>query len=197
MRTLTIALLMICIHAGVYAQEIESTVKATIKVDRTYGFADITSETWYYMGEDGFGDISMNMRRTDDGFLEVILEYWGDLGCCLNLHSSSLLVTLTSGDIIEFMQVSETDCNSDSPEAKFWPCTKEESRMSDSVEELQDIMSGKIKLLKQYDWKTIRIHGRCPTDVVPKITRGIKNPEQFFRQHIMAIEAEIEFLPDL
>lgn len=168
-------------------QRTKSTVKTTIDIDQFSESTIIRTERWARMGEDKTGSrISANMVSID-GLTGMHLSYTGDLGC-LSQNRSRLLIKLTNGDIIELMQTTITDCTTN-PSATFWPISRDEYEKCTTTEEIRAIIDDNVQLLKQYDWETIRIHGsRYFTDIFPNPRRRINNPEQFFRQHIMAIE---------
>lgn len=185
MKNLIIFVGFFIIHLGITAQ-----VTATVEVDNFDGSKKITTERWTGFGENNLRNtISASMLSLNDGIIGLHLSYRGDLGC-FSERRSKLLVKLTNDEIIEFTQITRTDC-SNTPSAIFWPLTSDELKLT--VEEIEDIVKDNLELLKNHDWETIRLHGsRYYTDINPKSSRRISNPEQFFRQHISAIQEKME-----
>ncbi len=163
--------------------DIESTVKATVKVDEFSKSKKITTERWSRFGVNNVSKtISGYLFRVDD--LTVFsITYSGDLGC-LSEHSTTMMVKLTNGEIIEFSQISDTECG-ENETARFIPLTRDQMK----TEGLQSILQENLEQLKQYDWETIRINGsEYYTDISPKKTSKVPNPEQFFRQHLISAD---------
>jgi len=163
--------------------DIESTVKATVKVDEFENSKRITTENWSRFGKNTIGNtISGSLIRVDE--LTVFeISFTGDLGC-LSEYSTKMKVKLTNGEIIEFAQLSDTDCG-DYPTARFIPLTRDQMNDPD----LYDIMADNLNKLKQYDWDTIRLDGtEYYTDITPNSSQKVEKPEQFFRQHIIAAD---------
>lgn len=163
--------------------DIESTVKATVKVDEFENSKRITTENWSRFGKNTIGNtISGSLIRVDE--LTVFeISFTGDLGC-LSEYSTTMKVKLTNGEIIEFAQLSDTDCG-DYPTARFIPLTRDQMNDPD----LYDIMADNLNKLKQYDWDTIRLDGtEYYTDITPNSSQKVEKPEQFFRQHIIAAD---------
>ncbi len=53
----------------------------------------------------------------------------------------------------------------------------------------QLILDENLEMLKNYDWVTIRLSGSdYYTDLKPKVLKKIDHPEQFFRQHLIAVD---------
>lgn len=114
-----------------------------------------------------------------------MLSYSGDIGC-LSEYSSSIKIKLTNGDIIECSQISDTDCG-DFPSANFIPLTKEQQKDPN----YKEILAENLELLESFDWETIRLQGsKFYTDILPKPSKKILKPEQFFRQHLSAINSK-------
>ncbi|WP_066757900.1 hypothetical protein [Crocinitomix algicola] len=169
-----------------YAKEItyiNSTVKATVEVDEFEKTKKITTERWSRFGVNNVSEtISGYLFRVDD--LTVFsITYSGDLGC-LSEYSTTMKVKLTNGNVIEFAQISDTECG-DNETARFIPLTRDQLK----DESFQSILDENIEQLKQFDWETIRINGsEYYTDISPKKSGKVPNPEQFFRQHIIAAD---------
>lgn len=163
--------------------EIESTVEANVTVDEFDNNKIISTENWVYFGSNTLNKkISGSLLKVNDMSV-FIITYYGDLGC-FSEYSTTMKVKLSNGTVIEFSQISDTDCG-DSPTARFIPLTREELKNPD----YQIILDENIEQLKNYDWVTIRLTGsEYYTDITPLKTKKIENPEQFFRQHIIAAE---------
>jgi hypothetical protein len=164
---------------------IETTVEATTEVDEFEKTKKIRTDTWRSFGTNKMNNkISGNLFRVDK-LTVFTISYGGDLGC-LSEYSSTMKVKLTNGDVIEFSQISDTDCG-DYPSARFVPLTREELKNPD----YQQLLDENIELLKQFDWVTIRLQGsEYYTDLTPNSTSKVPKPEQFFRQHILAADKE-------
>jgi hypothetical protein len=163
---------------------IVSNVKATVTVDEFTNKKSVQTEIWHRFGQDKLKNTISGYLRKIDNLTVFLISYSGDVGC-LSKHSSTLKVKLSNGDIIEFSQISDTDCGK-SPSANFIPLTKDQL----NTPSYNDILIENIELLKKYDWETIRLQGsKYYTDIMPFTTRGVDKPEQFFRQHIIASES--------
>jgi len=163
---------------------IVSNVKVDVEVDEFSGDKKCTTKRWYKFGIN-------NLKYTISGWLfkktDVIvfyIQYSDELGC-FSQARSKMLVKLTNGEVIEFTQITDTECG-ENEIVGFIPVSKDEMKEGD----YKELMKERIKTLKEYDWETIRLHGtEYYTDIKPNTTNSIDNPEQFFRQHIIAIES--------
>lgn len=164
---------------------IVSQVEATVEVDEFEKSKKIRTESWSRFGKDKLNrTISGNLLQVND-LIVFSISYTGDLGC-LSEYNTTMKVKLINGDIIEFAQVSDTDCG-DFSTASFIPVTKEQFKYPS----FKNLMTDNLELLKQYDWETIRINGsEYYTDISPNPTRKMEKPEQFFRQHLIAAESK-------
>ena len=163
--------------------DIESNVEATVEVDEFDKSKKISTESWSKFGKNELArTISGSLTRVDD--LTVFsISYSGDLGC-MSKYSTTMKVKLTNGEIVEFSQISDTDCG-DYPTARFIPLKKEQLKDPN----LKNLMANNLDLLKQYDWETIRINGsKYYTDFIPNPSRRIEKPEQFFRLHLLSAD---------
>ncbi len=163
--------------------DIESTVEATVEVDEFDKSKKIRTKSWLKFGKNKLGrTISGSLIRVDD--LTVFsISYSGDLGC-MSEYSTTMKVKLTNGEIIEFSQISDTDCGN-YPTARFIPLKKEQLKDPS----LKNILADNLYLLNQYDWETIRINGsEYYTDITPNPSRKMEKPEQFFRQHLISAD---------
>lgn len=163
---------------------IETTVKATVKVDEFKNSKTILTEKWRNFAIDKVGNfISGSLLQTPE-LLGLSITYSGDLGC-LSEYSGKMEVKLANGDIVEFFQISDTDCSSSFQTASFIPTSREDMKKTN----FKQIHDDNIELLKQYDWALIRLYGsKYNTTLTPNTTKNILKPEQFFRQHIIAAE---------
>ncbi len=165
------------------ASKILNTVKATIEVDQFDKTKIITTDNWLNFGIDKLDHhISGNLISVDD-LTVFAITYDGNLGCMAE-HSTTLKVKLTNGKIIEFSQISNTDCGRNAS-AKFMPLKKEQIKDPN----FKNLMIENLTLLEQYDWEAIRIKGsEHQIDIKPNLSSEIEKPEQFFRQHLIAAD---------
>ncbi len=173
------------VRTAVATAELIGSVSATVEVDEFNKSKKIQTESWTRFAENTLRNyISGSMLKVND-ITVMLLSYSGDLGC-LSEYNSTLKVKLTNGEIIEFSQISDTDCG-DFPSANFIPITREQQKDPN----FQEILEENLKLLANYDWETIRLNGsEYYTDLVPRTSNKISNPEQFFRQHLSAINSK-------
>ncbi|MAO09730.1 MAG: hypothetical protein CMC07_02260 [Flavobacteriaceae bacterium] len=163
--------------------DIEGTVEATVEIDEFSKSKKIRTETWTKFGKNKLGrTINGSLARVDD-LTVFTISYSGDLGC-LSEYSSTMKVKLTNGEIIEFSQISDSDCG-DYPSARFIPLKKEQLKDPNYIDLLED----NLDILKQFDWETIRLQGtEYYTDIIPNVSRKMEKPEQFFRQHLISAD---------
>lgn len=163
---------------------ITARVNTTVKVDEFDNKKTVTSDMWNRFAEDKLKKyINASIIKIDDG-IAILLSYSGDLGCLSN-YTSTIKIKLTNGEIVECAQISDTDCG-DFPSANFHPLTKEQ--MDDPA--YTEIVSENIKLLESHDWEMIRLSGSdYYTDLYPRASSKIPNPEQFFRQHLISVNS--------
>ncbi len=184
MRILSFIVLLTLINP-LFAQRDE--VKTTLEQDKFEGTNTVTTEMWQNFGKasSGYrlsGMITKN-DKTDVIFFRIF--FTGDLGC-LSQSSSKLSVKLSNDEIIEFTQLSKTDC-SKAPIAVFVPLKESDLDLPEEV--YNQIATDNVEQLKKYEWTIIRLSGsEYYTNIEPEPTRRIKNPEQFFIKHIEAIE---------
>lgn len=162
---------------------ISSNVKTTVKVDEFDSTKRITTDKWTYFGVNDVKE-KISGYLVDVGKLVAFsITYTGDLGC-LSKYSTTMKVKLSNGKVVHFSQISDTECGSGET-ARFIPLSKDELKDSS----LKDILENNMTLLRDFDWVTIRINGsKYYTDIKPNQTKKVTNPEQFFRQHIIASE---------
>ncbi len=189
MKTLFIFIASLFFSLTLFAQQIQTDVVATVNVDDFTGNMTITTETWRNIAVDQTRNrLSASLASVREGIFAIRLRYSGDLGC-LSQNRSTLLVRLENDEIIEFTQVSRTDCSSRGGQSGiFWPITSNELKGVSEIEELIAISEERIDILYSYDWVSMRLRGsRYRTDLEVNPTRQIPHPEQFFRHHIQAI----------
>ncbi|PHS65861.1 MAG: hypothetical protein COB12_06450 [Flavobacterium sp.] len=168
-------------------ESIKSSVEATVTIDDFSNKKSINTKNWT-----SFGISTTKTKLTgfatyyNDGVYAVKLTLASDLGCMSN-QRSTLKVKLSNDEVIEFIQVSKTDC-SNSVFATFAPITEADLKN----ENYMDLIKENVDILKQYDWVTIRIQGsEYYIDITPRITKKTPNPEQFFRQHFTSISNKL------
>lgn len=166
--------------------EIKNTVHAEIEIDEFSGDKKIKTESWFKFGKSSMYYISGYIYKAPTPIFYI--RYSGDLGC-LSKYRSTMMVKLTSGDVIQFTQITDTECG-DNELAGFIPVNKDNLTKLTKAE-INSTIKQNVSILKSYDWETIRIQGsKYYSDLKPNTTRKIENPEQFFRQHITAIESK-------
>ncbi len=102
-------------------------------------------------------------------------------------QNSTMKVKLSNGEIIDFIQVSKTDCKN-YVYATFIPISQVDLTNKDYLKLIKD----NVKTLKEFDWVSIRIQGtEYYTDILPKKSNRIEKPKQFFRQHFTAIDSKL------
>lgn len=191
MKNTTLACFFL-ISGIVFSQENNTNVKATVKVDEFTKTKTIQTERWSRFGQNELGNIlNANLICISDGVIAISIIFTGDLGC-LSENRSRLLVKLANDEIVEFTQITQTDC-SKTPTATFIPLSSDQLKTVNNQDEILAIIEENIELLMKFNWVTIRLHGsRFYTDINPNPTRQVSNPEQFFIQHIKAIKNQFE-----
>ena len=147
----------------------------------------IVTKSWDKIGNSNLKrKLTASMKYYNEGIYGLSVFFPVDLGC-MSSHSSKLQVKLVNGDVVEFSYVSKTDCG-DYVTGTFVPLTDEEIRMPNAKETLKS----NIDKLATYDWESIRITGsEYYSTIKPNKTKKITNPEQFFRNHILAIRSKL------
>lgn len=178
-------LLLITFTNSISAQR--DAVKTSVKEDKFEGTNTVVTEMWQNFGIATTGHRLSGMihknDQTDVIFLSIF--FTGDLGCLVQ-QRSTLSVKLSNDEIIEFTQLSKTDC-SRTPTAVFVPL--KESDLNLPAENYKQIVNDNIEQLKKYEWTIIRLSGGdYHTNIEPASNRRISNPEQFFIKHLEAIE---------
>lgn len=163
------------------------SVKANVKVDDFSGDKSISTEMWNFFGVNSSkAKLSGRASYYKDGIYSITLNISSDLGC-MSQQRSTLKVKLSNGEVIDFIQVSKTDCAS-YVVASFIPISEAEIKNAN----LKSLIKENVELLKEYDWVSMRIQGtEYYTDITPRKSKKIEKPEQFFRQHLSAISNEL------
>lgn len=166
---------------------IDLDVKTNVKVDEFTKDKTVNTESWINIGKSSTGSkLSGSMSFYKNKIYGVNIKLASDLGC-MSEQSSTMKVKLSNDEIIEFIQVSNTDCGS-YINATFIPIAKVDLKN----EEYLELMKENVEILKQFDWVSIRIQGtEYYTDIMPRKSKKIEKPEQFFRQHFTAIQKEL------
>ena len=162
-------------------------VKTTIKVDEFTNKKTVSTESWTSFGiSSSKAKLSGSASFYNNGIYGVTLTLSADLGC-MSQQRSTMKVKLSNDEIIEFIQASKTDCGS-YIYANFIPVTKADLENKDYLK----LMKDNVEILKEFDWVSIRIQGtEYYTDILPRKSKKIEKPEQFFRQHFSAIDNKL------
>jgi hypothetical protein len=161
---------------GVDAERVEDAMTGDIR---------ISTPTWWQFGKSEIGGTLSGslMYAMDMLLLNVSIDR--DLGC-LSKYSSKILVKLADDSIVEFSQLSDSDC-SDAASARFVALTRDEMKGND-VGLVKSLNSERMETLLSHEWKMIRVHGsEYYSDYFPHAKRNA-DPSQFFMQHISAIK---------
>ena len=162
-------------------------MKATVTVDDFSNKKSIKTENWTSFGVSTTKSrLSGYASYYNDGIYGVTLSLSSDLGC-MSQRRSTLKVKLSNDNVIEFIQVSKTDCGS-FVFATFIPITEADLKN----ENYMDLIKENVEILKEFDWVSMRIQGtEYYTDISPRETKSNPNPEQFFRQHLISIDNKL------
>ena len=163
-------------------------VEAERVEDAMTGDVRITTPVWRQFGKSEIGGIlSGNLMYAMDMLLwEISINT--DLGC-LSEYSSKILVKPMDDSIVEFSQISDTDC-SDYATARFVALTRDETKGND-LELVKSLNADRMDQLLGHEWKMIRIHGsEYYSDYFPSDKRH-EAPSQFFMQHISALKKKM------
>ena len=163
------------------------SVKVDVKVDEFTNKKTLQTETWSNFGvSTSKAFLSGSTSFYNDNIYAVTISLASDLGC-MSEQNSTMKVKLSNGEIIDFIQVSKTDCGS-YIYATFIPISQVDLTNKDYLKLIKD----NIKTLKELDWVSIRIQGtEYYTDILPRKSNRIEKPEQFFRQHFTAIDSKL------
>mgnify|MGYP000844137951 FL=1 len=166
---------------------IDINVKTTVKVDEFTNKKTVSSESWTSFGiSSSKAKLSGSASFYNNGIYGVTLTLSADLGC-MSQQRSTMKVKLSNDEIIEFVQASKTDCGS-FIYANFIPITKADLKNKDYLK----LMKDNVETLKEFDWVSIRIQGtEYYTDILPRKSKKMEKPEQFFRQHFTAIDNKL------
>lgn len=165
--------------------KIESSVKVIEKVDEFTNEKLISTESWIKFASSTYVNIGGKaLKNTKLGTIGFSLLVRGDLGC-LSKQDSSMMIKLSNDEVVPMTYMSDTDC-SDLINGGWIALSKEDFKNPKWV----DIIKENNELLKNYNWTKIRITGTDGfVDLAPNVNRKMKNPEQFFREHITAIKS--------
>lgn len=200
MRKIYFLIVCLFFSNALLCQPIQTNVKATVTVDDFTGNTTIRTDTWNRIGVNpntwSRHTINAYLLSVGENIIVVNIRYSGDLGC-LSQDRSKLLVKLENNEVIEFIQVSRTNCSSNGQSARFLLHSYYDLIEAQDIQNIQDIngltglydsINEQIELLYKYDWISMRLIGsRHRADLSVNPTRRVRNPEQFFRQHIQAI----------
>ena len=166
---------------------IKSSVIATVSVDDFSNKKSYKTAQWSSFGiSETRTKMSGYATFYNEGIYAINLIIPTDLGC-MSENRSTLKVKLSNGEVVDFIQVSDTDCGSNIF-ASFIPVSR---AVLDSGKLLEPIKES-VKTLKEFDWVTIRVEGtKYYLDFVPRVSRRMPNPEQFFRQHLISIDNKL------
>jgi hypothetical protein len=161
------------------------TVVTSTAIDEITNKKTISTEEWRYMAVNSKKmSLSASMYKANDIYI-ISLIYSGDLGC-LTKDESSLRIKLSNGYIIECVQISKNDCGR-LQRGDFALVSEEQSKLSDYMTIMQDNK----QLLATHDWEMMRLQGsKHYTDLYPNSYKSLKSPQQFFRQHLSALERQ-------
>jgi len=166
---------------------IETTVNATVTFDDFSKKKSVKMDNWTSFGvAKSKAKLSGYASYYNDGIYAITLTLSSDLGC-MSQQRSTLKVKLSNDEVIEFIQVSKTDCGS-YIYATFAPITEADLKNGDYM----GLIKENVDILKEYDWVSMRIEGtEYYTDIIPRIAKNYPNPEQFFRQHFISIDNKL------
>ena len=157
-------------------------VRADLVIDPLDGSKKAESEIWTGFGKGGTGQLSAQAWATES-VIGIRITYTDGIGC-LSKYSSSMKVKLSNDEVIDMSMLSDTDCG-DYPTGIFIPISKDEL----SSPNWEEIITNNTKSLRDNKWVLIRLTGsEYYSDITPFKTKKIVNPEQFFTQHITAVE---------
>jgi len=161
------------------------TVVTSTAIDQTTNSKTVSTEEWRYLAVDSKKmSISASMYKTNDVYI-ISLVYSGDLGC-LTKDESSLKIKLSNGYIIECVQISKNNCGR-IQRGDYVLVSAEQSKLPDYM----TIMQNNKQLLATHDWEMMRLQGsKHYTDLYPNSYKSLRFPQQFFRQHLSALERQ-------
>ena len=160
-------------------------IEATRTEDAMTGVVSIVTTRWGSFAKNNInGFLSGDLLYMND-LLILRVSITSDLGC-LSEYSSKILVKLSDNSIIEFSQLSDTDCG-DSASANFIPLTRDEMK-TDNIELITELTKERMDDLLKYEWKMIRVHGsKYYSDYFPNEGKRMVAPQEFFMQHLSAL----------
>ncbi|WP_088339623.1 hypothetical protein [Robiginitalea sediminis] len=163
---------------------IETTVMATVEVDDFSGKKSASTETWNSFARGPLTSLSGSAYMTETGIISFPFIVSGDLGCLVKWQST-MQIKLSNDAVVTLTYISDTDCGD--VVLGSWVALEPTDAENPNFE---SIISENNELLKTYDWVKIRVTGSdVYADLEPRNSnRSMPNPEQFFRQHIIALE---------
>jgi len=166
---------------------LDLNVKAIVEVDEFTNKKTVSSESWRNFGTSTTKTkLSGSTSFYSNGIYGVTLTLSANLGC-MSQQRSTMKVKLSNDEVIEFVQLSKTDCGS-YINAIFIPIAKADFKNKNYLK----LMKENVETLKEFDWVSMRIQGtEYYTDILPRKSKKMKKPEQFFRQHFTAIDNKL------
>lgn len=157
------------------------TIHAELKKDETDPFNNsriAETKSWTNFADDG---TLIGYMSYQHGLYSLTLVV--KIGGCLNQYASKVQVKLTTGEIVEFVQTSDTNCVKSVQSATFFPL---ELDQLDTPTTFRDMNKNLNQLIK-YDWVSMRVHGSNGyNDYVP-IEKDKYDGAKFFREHLQAL----------
>jgi hypothetical protein len=174
--------------------ELKITVKATVKVDDFSSAKSAYTKSWRRWSTSGQAGLlssafSGSARLLELENLSLILfdiGYSGDLGCLSS--RSEMIVKLENGELIKLFNVGSTDCGSEYQSGTFSPILLDNISEMD-LSEAQAIIDEIILKLRDNNFEKIKLTGsKYYTEQLPKAKFSSGNANEFFRQHIWALQ---------
>jgi len=165
-------------------RKLGNNVTVNVKIDAFKNVKTITTASWGNFGVSTKGkeNLLKGFLVKQNGIVNFIMFYEGDIGCLEQF--TTIKVKLSNGEVIVFSKLNATDCEN-KYYSDFAPINVKEEE--GSVAEMDKIMLDNLRKLEKFDWVVIRLNGsEYYVDIVPNKSKSIPNPEQFFRQHIIA-----------
>ena len=166
-------------------EEIKTSVKATVKVDEFTNKRSVSTETGVIFAASKHTTLRGSAYMNETGIISFTLTLNGDLGC-LSKMDSTMMIKLSNGDVVPLTYISDIDCSNYITGA--WLAITKEDVNNPNYSEVAEENN---ELLKNYNWTKIRITGtEHYADLEPKVSRRTEKPQQFFREHILALESK-------
>jgi hypothetical protein len=185
-KKIVIINLLLLYSLGVLGQL--NKITTSVHIDEFSNDTTITTSKTKDFGYDDFRHFISGYVSYSNNKTWIHITYKGDLGC-LSEYRSSLTIKLSSGDIVECAQVSNTDCNSSSIQKATFILA---SRAEIDADEWMDAIRINRELLRMYDWELVRLQGtEYYSDLKPHKYRRLENPEHFFKAHLLKIDNQL------